>query len=231
MWVTELLGASASTMHTAHELSSEAFEYREDDVSVDGGEVMPPVTVDDRLGVVMDDPADGLGAGNFILACVTAFYDRLRETREEFYEYPDYFTFQATSDPADYLEFDIWPDHKNVSVPSNPETVLRAINDRAVDVLVVPDDPTGTPDVQETTHNSARRRDLACFTYAPDGELDDADFTLCVSRDPAWTWYETTLDALDAPPDSVGSVDDTYITQEFREINFHAALERLPADS
>jgi hypothetical protein len=218
-------------MHTTHELSDEAFEYRRDDAVVDGREVMPSVTVDDRLGVVMDDPADGLGAGNFVLACVTAFYDRLRETREEFYEYPDYFTFQVTPDPANYLEFDIWPDHKNVSVPSDPEAVLRAVNDRAVDVLVVPDDPTGTPDIQDTTHNSALRRDLTCYAYAPDGRLDDADFTLRVSRDPAWTWYETTLDALDTPPESVGSMDDTYITQEFREIEFDAALARLPTDA
>jgi len=217
-------------MHTTHELSSEAFEYRIDGTPVDRGEVMPEVAIDDRLGVVMDDPADGLGAGNFILACVTAFYNRIRETREEFYEYADYFTFQATPEPADYLEFDIWPDHKNVSVPSDPEAVLRAVNDRAVDVLVVPDEPTGAPDLQETTHNSALRRDLTCFAYASDGQLNDAEFTLRVARDPAWAWYETTLDALEDPPDSVGTVDETHVAQEFREIDFDAALARLPTD-
>ena len=228
MWIGELPECSESTMHTTQELTSEAFDYRVGSAAVDCPEVMPPVTVDDRLGVVMDDPADGLGAGNFLLACVTAFYDRLRETREEFYEYPDYYTLQATPDPADYLEFDVWPDHKNVPVSPDPEAVLRAVNDRAVTMLLVPDSPTGRPDIQETTYNSALRRDLACFTYAPDGRLADAEFTVRAPRDPAWTYYETTLDTLEAPPESVGSVDDTYVTQKFHEIDFEAALERLP---
>ncbi|WP_458188808.1 hypothetical protein [Haladaptatus sp. NG-WS-4] len=218
-------------MHTTNELSSEAFEYRVDGVAVDGYDVMPSVAVDDRLGVVMDDPADGLGAGNFLLACVTAFYNWFRKTREEFYEYPDYYTFQATPDPADYLEFDIWPDHKNVSVPPDPEAVLRAINDRAVTVLLVPDEPTGQPDIQDATRNSALRRDLACFAYAPDGRVADANFTVQAPRDPAWTWYATTLDALGSSPDSVGMVEDAYVSQRFREIDFEAALARLPTST
>jgi hypothetical protein len=218
-------------MHTTNELSSEAFEYRADGTAVDRRDVMPPVVVDDRLGVVMDGPADGLGAGNFLLACVTAFYDRLRETREEFYEYPDYYTLQATPDPADYLEFDVWPDHKNVSVPPDPETMLRAVNDRAVTVLLVPDTPTGQPDIQETTRNSALRRDPACFTYAPDGRLADADFAVRVPFDPVWPWYEATLDALESSPDSVGVVEDGRVSQRFREIEFEAALARLPAST
>jgi hypothetical protein len=230
MPVTGLPGVDAG-MHTTHELSSEAFEYRTDGVAVDAGAVLPPIAVEDRLGVVMDGPGDGLGAGNFLLACVTAFYDRLRERREEFYEYPDYYTLQTTPDPADYLEFDVWPDHKNVAVPADPEAVLRAVNDRAVTVLLVPDEPSGEPDLREATRNSARRRDPACFAYAPDGRLADpgAGFTVRVPRDPAWAWYEATLDALGTPPDSVGALEGTHLVQEFREITLEAALERLPA--
>ncbi|MBM3459911.1 MAG: hypothetical protein FJX77_15425, partial [Armatimonadetes bacterium] len=48
----------------------------------------------DRVGLLTPDPTEGLGAATLVLACVTAFYDRYRERKEEFFAYPDYFTFQ-----------------------------------------------------------------------------------------------------------------------------------------
>jgi len=216
-------------MHTTEELTGEAFEYRVGSEAVAAGEVMPSIAVDDRLGIVMADPADGLRAGNFLLACVTAFYDRLRERDEEFFEYPDYYTVQATPDPADYLEFDVWPDHKNLSVPAEPEAILRAINDRAITVLLVPDGPTARPALADVTRRSAERRIESCYAYAPDGELADADgaFSIDVPRDPAGTWYRETVDLIGTGADRV-EIDGTYVTQRFREIDLEAALARLP---
>lgn len=217
-------------MHTTDELSSETFEYRVGEAVVPGDEVMPQITVDDRLGLVVDDPADGLGAGNFVLACVTAFYDRLREQRAEFFEYPDYYTFQPSPDPLDYLEFDVWPDHKNVSVPRDPEAILRAINDRAVTVLLVPDTPGAAPDVDEVTRRSAARRIDSCFAYAPDGRLADADFSIRLPRDRVGAWYDETVASVDDDALSArwAAGDDPDVSQSFREISLEAALARLP---
>lgn len=218
-------------MHTSHELSSDVFEYRVEGALVDRDEAVPPISIDDRLGVVMADPWDGLGAGNFVLSCVTAFYDRCRERADEFFEYPDYYTFQATADPADYLEFDIWPDHKQVSVPSDPEAILRAVNDRAIDVLLVPDGPPTTPNIAEETLNSARRRIDACFLYAPDGSLDDADVSVGLPHAVVAPWYRETVDALDEVPDgfTLDESGDGMLSQDVRRIGLDEALRRLPA--
>lgn len=54
---------------------------------------MPVIAVSDRLGVVIRDPFDGIGAATFVLSCVTAFYDEYRMETDDFYAYPDYFTF------------------------------------------------------------------------------------------------------------------------------------------
>lgn len=216
-------------MHTTDELSSETFEYRVDEAVVPGDEVMPHIAVADRLGLVVEDPADGLGAGNFVLACVTAFYDRLREQRAEFFEYPDYYTFQPTPDPLDYLEFDVWPDHKNVSVSRDPEAILRAINHRAITVLLVPDTPGSAPDLDAVTRRSAARRIDSCFAYAPDGRLADAEFSIRLPRDRVGAWYEETVAGLDdALSARWAAGDDPYVSQEFREISLEAALARLP---
>jgi hypothetical protein len=220
-------------MHTTDELTSETFEYRRDGEAVPRLDVMPAMAVEDRLGVVMASPTDGLGAGNFILSCVTAFYDALRERRDEFFEYPDYYTFQASPDPLDYLEFDVWPDHKNVSVAPDPERVLRSVNDRAIDVLLVPDSSGNDADVEgleDVTLRSAERRIDACYLYAPDGDLDGADFSIRVPRAVVGEWYRETVDAARGRSGGLARSrpEGTAIAQAFREVGLDEALAHLP---
>ena len=219
-------------MHTAKELDGTSFEYRVDGDVVSRETVMPHVTSADRVGVVMGTGVEGLGAGNFVLSCVTAFYDYLRETREEgFFEYPDYYTFQTTSNPADYRMLDIYPDHKNVSIKPTAEHLLRAINDRAITILLVPDVSPASPDVDDITLQSAYRRIEHCYVYAPDGRPSDAEFSIRHPRQPPIEWFETTTESLDDESavcvPSFGS-DDDRIVQQFRQISVKQALERLP---
>jgi hypothetical protein len=219
-------------MHTTNELDSSSFEYRIDGDVVSRERVMPSVTSDDRIGVVMGAGNEGLGAGSFILSSVTAFYDYLGETREEdFFEYPNYYTFQTTSDPADYRMLDIYPDHKNVSVEPTAEPLLRAINDRAITTLLVPDVSPTSLDVDDITLQSAHRRLDHCYVYAPDGRPNNVDFSICQPRQPANEWFETTVESLNG--DSEGSVpsfgsDDDWMVQQFRQVSVTQALERLP---
>lgn len=219
-------------MHTAAELEATDFEYRSDGDVVSRDEVLPTITPAERVGVVMDDGTDGLGAGNLILSCITAFYDSLRETKDDFFEYPDYYTFQTTADPADYGMLDIYPEHKNVTVQPDAEHVLRAVNDRAISILLVPEGPTRSPDVEDITRRSAERRIDRCFLYAPGGRPDRPDFAIRQPREPAVEWYETTARSTESSPErdalpSFGS-SDGYITQYFRTISLEGALSRLP---
>lgn len=219
-------------MHTTKELDSTLFEYRVDGDVVSRETVMPHITSDDRVGVVMGTGVEGLGAGNFVLSCVTAFYDYLSETHEEdFFEYPDYYTFQTTSEPADYRMLDIYPDHKNITVEPTAEHLLRAINDRAITTLLVPDVSPTSPDVDDITLQSAHRRIDHCYAYAPDGRPSDAEFSIRQPDQPTNEWFKATIESIDDESEvcvpSFGSSDDS-IVQQFRCVSVEQALERLP---
>lgn len=219
-------------MHTTEELETTSFEYRVDGDVVPRETVLPPVTSDGRVGVVMRTGVEGLGAGNFVLSCVTAFYDCLSGTRQEdFFEYPDYYTFQTTSDPADYRMLDIYPDHKNVAVTPTATHLLRAVNDRAITTLVVPDVSPGSPDIDDITLQSAHRRIDHCYVYSPDGRLRDAEFSIRLPRQPPNDWFETTRESVDG--ETEGCVpsfasDDSGLIQQFRTVSVTQALDRLP---
>lgn len=163
-------------MHTTKLLRSADFVFYRDGQPVPMADLVPDLTVLDRLGIVMRGPADGAGAGNLILACVTAFYDLCRAAGGPFFAYPDYFTFQATAHPALYSSLDIWPHHKNVRVPDDPEQVLQAVNDRGINVLLVPEGPVTDPSFERASLSSARRRVRLCFVYGPDGSVRNPDF-------------------------------------------------------
>ncbi|WP_162319357.1 hypothetical protein [Haloarcula limicola] len=219
-------------MHTTKDLDSPSFEYQSDGDRVSRETVMPRITSTERVGVAMGTGAEGLGAGTFVLSCVTAFYEYLRETREEeFFEYPDYYTFQTASNPADYRMLDIYPDHKNVTVEPTAEQLLRAINDRAITTLLVPDVSPSSPDVDEITLQSAYRRIDHCYVYAPDGRPSNVDFTIRQPRQPANEWFETTVESVNGDSEvtvpSFGS-DDDWIVQQFRQVSTKQGLERLP---
>ena len=172
-------------MHTSSQLKSDDFVFIRDGQPVPMSDLVPGLTVLDRLGVVMRGPADGVGAGSLLLACVTAFYDLHRAAGEPFFAYPDYFTFQATPHPARYSSLDIWPHHKNVQVPNDPEQVLQAVNDRGVNILLVPEGPAASPEFERSALASARRRVRACYVYSPGGRVRDPGFR--VQRPPGVT--------------------------------------------
>lgn len=221
-------------MHTAEELCRTDFEYRADGQLVSRSEVVPIITPDDRIGVVMGAGTDGIGAGNFVLFCVTAFYDHLREAKDGFFEYPDYYTFQATTDPADYRMLDIYPDHKNVTVEPEAEQLLRSINDRAITILLVPEVPIKTPEIKEITRRSAERRIDYCFLYASDGRPTEAGFSIQLPRQRVEDWYQTTAHSVETVPEtytipSFGS-SDSHMRQSFRQIPVDQALSRLSLD-
>ena len=219
-------------MHTIDELAWTDFEYRSNGSVVSRDAVMPDLTLEDRVGVVMGTGTEGLGAGNFILSCVTTFYDHLGETSDDFFEYPDFYTFQTTVAPADYRSLDIYPDHKNVSVEPTDETLLRAINDRAVTILLVPDEEPTPPAIEDITRRSAERRIERCYTYGADGQPRGAEFSIRLPRQPTAEWYETTARSVETIPDtyvppSVDSIENELI-QGFREIPLDEALSRFP---
>ena len=56
--------------------------------------------------------------------------------------------------------------------------MLQAINDRGIDILLVPNGPTSEYVFEPITHSSAERRIRHCFLYSYNGQLAYPDITI-----------------------------------------------------
>jgi hypothetical protein len=134
-------------MHTSTELRSDSFSIELDGREATITELLGGAGAGDhgRLGIVVDEPAGAVGASLLLLAAITAFYDAQRARSEGFYIYPDYFLFHVGRPYGDHSMLDVWPSHKEVVVPDDPDAILEAINDRAITWLAVPDREPAAP--------------------------------------------------------------------------------------
>ncbi|MBI3941754.1 MAG: hypothetical protein HY326_01975 [Chloroflexi bacterium] len=166
-------------MHSSTELASSMFH-----IELDSGRTLPSFaalipgfTSQDRLGVVVRHSLDGIWTSGLILAAVTAFYDEQRKQSGDFFIYPDYFIFHAGCRPGFYSMFDVWPDHKCVQINDTPEDILRAVNDRGVNILVLPEIMPSTAtaprpmEIQRQTRSSALGRIKSAFLYNPSAPI------------------------------------------------------------
>ena len=164
-------------MHTAEELSSPSFAIQVEGRAATLDDLFPGFVEHDRLGVVVRHPCGAVGASTLILAAVTAFYDAQRAKGEEFFIYPDYFLFHMGARLGDHGMLDIWPAHKEVVVPDEPEELLRAINDRGITRLLVEDQVcTHTESTFERESlASASDRIVTALAYSPTGRVAGGD--------------------------------------------------------
>ena len=176
-------------MHTSTELRSDSFSIELDGRPATIADVLPDAGAHGRLGIVVRAPCGAVGASLLLLAAITAFYDAQRARSEHFYIYPDYFLFHVGRPQGDHSMLDVFPSHKEVVVPDDPEAILEAINDRAITWLVVPEDDSAAPprghelaaaprdrEPAAAPHDrealaSARDRIVASFSYSPTGRV------------------------------------------------------------
>lgn len=163
-------------MHSSVELKSEDFEIAIAGEPAAVADLLPGFEEGSRLGIVLRDDFGAVGASGLILAAVTAFYDIQRDRHPEgFYRYADYFLFHVGRIRGNHNELDVFPDHKEVVVADDPEDLLRAINDRGVTHLVVPEGQRRAAEFQPMTVNAARERIRAALLYSPSGRVADPD--------------------------------------------------------
>ncbi|MDE0660300.1 MAG: hypothetical protein OXI79_11690 [Gammaproteobacteria bacterium] len=182
-----------------------------------------------RVGLLAPQGTEGVGAVNLAMACVTAFYDGIRDKGGEFFAYPDFFTFQRRDRLVDYGCFDFWPD-KDVRVPDDRNATVAAIADRAINILLVPDTPPIERRFDRVQDERIRRTLKRCFVYSRHGEVADADLVIRCAVEPLGTYVANLLRAVDERmPDWLKSQDDERPTfeQSFREASIDDALMRL----
>ena len=181
-----------------------------------------------RLGLLAPNGLEGVGAVNLIMAHVTAFYNTYRATGEDFFAYPDYFTFQSRTPKAAYGMFDIWPEHKDVLVGTDAAERLNAITDRGVNILLVPDGPPTPREYQRQQLASAERLIETCYAYSATGAVADPDLVIRGPVDPLAAWCQSVCDSV---PDSERGEgwhgQGPVLEQSFRRISRQDALARL----
>ena len=221
-------------MHTT------ALRIEEFQITVDGrpahlADVFPDFDEHDRLGIVIHDDLGAAGAGSLILAAVTAFYDRLRAAGEEFFAYADYFAFHVGADHGTLRKLDVYPAHKEIVVANDAEQIVRAINDRGVTRLLVPEAPTAPggapaseparePDLQPETRHSAQRRIRTALVYSPTGQTTDSDVAVRGSAH-----SDAYIDAMLRNPPRPAETQEPQPAQSFRRMDPHQALGLLLA--
>ena len=168
----------AAAMHSSAELRSDAFSITLNGEPARIEQVLPGFGERDRLGIVVREPCGATGASTLLLAVITAFYDLQRARGEEFYIYPDYFLFHIGRPLGDHSMLDVFPAHKEVVVPDEPEALLEAINDRAVTWLVVDDGPPARAALRRETLASARSRIRGGFAYSATGRVTDGNLRI-----------------------------------------------------
>ena len=190
--------------------------------------------VNDRLGLVIDRPMDGLGAAALLLAHTTAFYDCRRSTTDEFFSYPDFFTFQRSTPLVSYGMFDIWPGHKNVHLPDSRWDALAAVASRGINILVVPHRIDSSHPLQPESSteraifDSLERNITICYAYSPNGQTEQPDLIVQCGNGDVQEWGEKIL-AGASPPDGAAAMwHDAFVrgplTQSYRQIDTETAL-------
>lgn len=208
-------------MHTTTTLRSDSFSIEIGGKSADMAGLLPGFTAADRLGVVVDQACGALGASHMVLGAVTAFYDCQRTRYSDFFVYPDFYLFHVDRRHGNHGMLDIFPDHKEVVVESDPKSILQAVNDRRVTRLLVPDGAYRDPELDRITHGSLHI--TSALAYSPTGRVDSPDVRI--------TGNEVTRryagDVIDASQDCI----DTGTSDVLRENR--AALERdgVPVES
>jgi hypothetical protein len=162
-------------MHSSRELSSSSFEIGVAGRPARLEELLEGFGEHDRLGVVVGHPCGAVGASALVTATITAFYDIQRSRGPDFFIYPDYYLFHVGSPLGDHGQLDVWPRHKEVVVPPEPQRILEAINDRGITRLVVEEGEPGEAEFEREALASARARIVSCLAYSPAGRVDGAD--------------------------------------------------------
>jgi len=213
-------------MHSSRELRSSSFEITVGDREVRLVDLFEGFGEQDRLGLVIRRPCGAVGASALITAAITAFYDLHRARGPDFFVYPDYFLFHVGGRLGDHGMLDVWPAHKEVVVGDDPEEILRAVNDRGVTRLVVPDGVPGEPDFERQTLASAVDRIATCLVYSSGGRAEGANVEIA-GNETTESYVDAVLEASGCQLDRSGLLADGRPRETFRRASLDEGLALL----
>jgi hypothetical protein len=142
-------------------------------VTVDGrpgsfADVFPDFALADRLALIVSEDGQSFDAAATLLAAVTQYYAELAQQESDFYTYPDFYAIHVGRIRAWHAYLDIWPQHKEVVVPSAGEALLTALNDRAITRVLLPPAPVAGGTVLRESFDRLRRQTSTVIEYGGD---------------------------------------------------------------
>jgi hypothetical protein len=179
-------------MHTAEQLTKEMFQIESAGRAVRREDLLD-WSDRDRMGIVVNAPYGGLGAGLLLSLAITAYYDAPEKHRRSRYLYPDNYLFHVGGPWGSHGYFDFWPEYKEVFVGNTKAEVLASINSHGITHLVV---PAGLGDTSRFRHGEdhvAYDRIKQAFVYSPDGCVPDANFVISAVDPNVLSNFEFTL--------------------------------------
>ena len=129
--------------------------------------------------------------------------------------------------------FDIWPEHKNVALPSN---VLSPLTDRGVNILVVPlereSHRTEPADNRERVILDSLRRNVdVCYAYSKSGHIAESDLQITCSDANLCKWGQRVLESGSSDEGALCEWNEAFVegslTQSYRRIDLTTALTHI----
>lgn len=215
-------------MHSAI-LRGTDFEIRSNGQIVRHEEFFSDFTVGTRLGLVSPNGLDGIGDAGLVLGYVTAFYDLHREASDEFYAYPEFRTFQCGAGVADYGMLDIYPAEKNITITSDPESVLHAVIQQEINILLVPIRESSQSKIDSELIESVKATVHTCFLYSPGGEIANPDITITCHKHEIFDWIKEVADSVpDNRPDDQATIPtQPILRQSYLRVSLDTAVKHL----
>ena len=170
-------------MHTRTQLKRSHFRIRIDGHDAALNDLFPTWHRFDRFGIVIHEALGGVGASHLLQLAIRAYYDADARRLGELDVYPEIYAFHVGGGHGSHADFDFWGPRREVILGDDRNEVLRAINERGITRLAVPDVPrpgaTSTDgDVEPFEPKElAAAHDLVAstFAYSPTGRTVAAD--------------------------------------------------------
>ncbi len=179
-------------MHTAQAVQMANFTVQRDGIEADPATLLD-FAAPDRFGIVATQPYGALGAGLLISLATAAYYDVPGRQRRTSLLYPEIYVFHVGGPWGNLSSFDFWPERKELFLASDPNAVLRAINQCGITHLAVPDLPEREFAYGYREPEIAAERLKQCYGYSPTGRTAAAD-TLVRTTAGGILWnYEASL--------------------------------------
>lgn len=217
-------------MHLSRLVKTSEFAFSAGGNAATFDDVLPDFGPTERVGVVSRTPGSAHRAAGLVLAAVARFYELRLQVSDDFYAYPDFYVFHVGELRGYHGMIDVWPEHKEVVVGGNAESIVSAVNDRGVTRLLIEEAPPAPGLMARETVEGFRQGIRTVYSFDPFGParpLDDVAVT------PSEAGIQAIRQSAEISRSIVGGdlvarlVDGAGAPQSFRRITADEALSVL----